>query len=406
MSKAQIVGCLLGLSVLLSGCLSPGEFSTGGAAAGSTEAAQTARHSPSDNEETGNNNPGEVERDDGQPDNSGSDNGERDNGDSATPEPPAEADTASVDAFPPDEENQPQPQPQPVNPSGIPLFQQMVPTPGVRAFYRLVAEESTLDLSAPESVALVLQPSRTSAVNLSVHGPGAESYLIMEEDQSRWTAVPDPDATSESALLAAQSDPVISDERFAADALFSLPWPAFLPAETPGFLLDLPSPSDDAVVTPAGEGTWHIDYRLDGIEVRVSMEHVRAAPSDLETLLPVTYWLITSEGELVYRLSSAAVYRERTVSGVVVSPQGRPQEGVTVALHPRVGQLPPTHRAITGTFGTFELSYRAAPGDSIRIYYGEVEGQGEDARIAAPAELVGRVGTPDFATLIYPAPVP
>ncbi len=137
---------------------------------------------------------------------------------------------------------------------------------------------------------------------------------------------------------------------------------------------------------------------------QVVLAVIAAEPSDLETLAPVSFQLTTDTTQLTWQLQAAAVYRERTVSGVVVSPLGRPQKGVTVALHPAVGALPAEHRTVTGTFGTFELSYRAAPGDGIRLYYGVAQGKGADAVIPDPAVISGRVGSPDFATLIFPAP--
>jgi hypothetical protein len=72
--------------------------------------------------------------------------------------------------------------------------------------------------------------------------------------------------------------------------------------------------------------------------------------------------------------------------------------------HQAVGRMPEQHRSITGPNGLFTLAYRGAPGDTIRLFYGPVTGQGYNARITDPLEITGRIRSPDFATLIYERP--
>jgi hypothetical protein len=60
--------------------------------------------------------------------------------------------------------------------------------------------------------------------------------------------------------------------------------------------------------------------------------------------------------------------------------------------------------AVTDSVGAFTLPFRAAPGDSIRLFFGRTSGSGTEERIVSPEEIRGRVGSPDFATLIFTAP--
>ncbi|MFA7567385.1 MAG: hypothetical protein WCY01_10195 [Alkalispirochaeta sp.] len=347
MSKYLFITFSLSLLVILSGCVSPGHAPSSAAPAASAASESTPSDSP-----------------DLQP-----------------------APTAEAEPIPQPEPDLP-PAPVPVDPSGIPLADLMPPTPGLRLVYQLVQPDPDTTppdaLSYPQTFALVVQPSRDASANLAVHTvdgtqPQFDTYLLMDQDETTWFP------------------------RSAAPAgFFAFPWPRFLPHDGTSFSLN--HSGFEGTVEPSGEGEWMLTNRAETTGSQVVLAVIAAEPSDLETLAPVSFQLTTDATQLTWQLQAAAVYRERTVSGVVVSPLGRPQKGVTVALHPAVGALPAEHRTVTGTFGTFELSYRAAPGDGIRLYYGVAQGKGADAVIPDPAVISGRVGSPDFATLIFPAP--
>ncbi|MDA3949066.1 MAG: hypothetical protein PF508_07545 [Spirochaeta sp.] len=286
----------------------------------------------------------------------------------------------------------------PISTAGIPLAEVMPPTPGLRLEYRLVRT----GVPAAETVALVVQPSRDAWANLAVHGSTtdghAPAYVIMGQDETTWY----PDARVHFGENAGD-DP--------APILGAVPWPRFLPSPDEAYRFETVGIS--AGVQPDDiDGSWSLAYQIaDAYEygppgaVRFTLAPTVAEPSELSTVAPTLFSHQAPDGtELRYELVSAVVYRERMITGVVVNTVGRPQRGFAVAPHPAVGRLPEQHRSITGPNGLFTLAYRGAPGDTIRLFYGPVTGQGYNARITDPLEITGRIRSPDFATLIYERP--
>ncbi len=276
----------------------------------------------------------------------------------------AETDTASL--------------PTPIDPAGVPLDEVMIPRPGIRLVYDVAGG----DASIPAELTLVLQPSRSARADISIHAPGGEGYVVMEETDTLWRAA------------------LVAGDHSLTRALAELAYPRYLPTQERSFRsADAADAADAFVVRADAERAWSLAYDSGAT---VAIRAVTIEPMALDSVGPETIGVPLSSGEPVrLTLRSAAVYRQREISGAVVSAFGRPLSGITVAPHPRVGRLPDSRVAVTDAFGAFTLPYRAAPGDSIRLFYGRTSGSGEEARIVNPQEISGRVASPDFATLIF-----
>lgn len=281
----------------------------------------------------------------------------------------------------------------PVTTDGIPLQELFPAQPGLRLSYRLIRGGEETD----RSPAVVLQPSTQARANIAVHGNGVSSYVVMGQDETAWYPVRPVVGGTEAAVLA------------------MVPWARFFPRRDEIFRFSRPHVTvrlrpDGADSTPAA--AWSVGYRFDreygnGLygEAVFTLAPTTVEPGGETMTVPVLIRYADPRGtELRYELTSAAVYREREVTGVVVNRFGRPQPGFVVAPHPLVGLLPEKHRSTTDAAGRFQLAYRAAPGDVIRLFYGPSDGAGTEARIFQPNTIFGRVESPDFATLIYNAP--
>lgn len=233
--------------------------------------------------------------------------------------------------------------------------------------------------SIPAELTLVLQPSRSARADISIHAPNAEGYLIMEETDTLWRAA-----------LTTGDHPLTR-------ALAELAYPRFLPGpDQPFRSMD---PPDEFLVSATEERAWDLVYDSGAT---VGIRNLVIEPMALDGGGPSSIAIPLASGEQArLTLRSAAVYRQREISGAVVSAFGRPLSGITVAPHPQVGRLAPSRVAVTDAGGAFTLPYRVAPGDSVRLFYGRTAGSGEEARIATPQEIRGRVASPDFATLIF-----
>ena len=279
----------------------------------------------------------------------------------------AETDTASL--------------PTPIDPGGVPLDEVMIPRPGIRLVYDVAGG----DVSIPAELTLVLQPSRSARADISIHAPGAEAYVVMEETATLWRAA------------------LVAGDHSLTRALAELAYPRYLPTQGQAFrsadAADTADAADAFVVRADAERAWSLAYDSGAT---VAIRALTIEPMALDSVGPETIGVLLSSGEWVrLTLRSAAVYRQREISGAVVSAFGRPLSDITVAPHPRVGRLPASRVAVTDAFGAFTLPYRAAPGDSIRLFYGRTTGSGEQARIVNPQEISGRVASPDFTTLIF-----
>ncbi len=280
---------------------------------------------------------------------------------------------------------------EPVHSAGVPLEEVFTPLPGMRLEYALfVNEEDT-----GRRVSLVMQPSRGARADFSIHGAGFEGFAVMDEGESLWYPVRTAIDSVEAALLAA------------------LPWPRFLPRDDGTFLFsrDLLEGRVQAEFV-GGEAGWTITYAIaEGYrrdlsgDATVAMSRFAAEPGAIPAGGAPTIRYSGSDGtELRLELQSAVVRRQRSIEGVVVGDLGSPLSGFAVSPHPAIGRLDPSLVARTNAEGRFDLAFRAAPGDSIRLFYGPVEGSGSEAHIVLPQEIVGRVGSVDFVTLIYARP--
>jgi hypothetical protein len=231
----------------------------------------------------------------------------------------------------------------------------------------------------PTEFALILQPSRSARADISIHAPGNEGYLVMEETDTLWRST------------------VSAADTLLTRALSRFAYPRFLPTAEQQFRSAGTDPG--FLVRSVEGGAWDVVYDS-GETVRIGTFEVE--PMAQEGGGPETIGVSVDTGETVrLTLRSAAVYREREITGAVVSPFGRPLSGITVAPHPQVGRLPDSRVAVTNAVGAFTLPFRAAPGDSIRLFYGRTSGAGAEERITSPQEIRGRVASPDFATLIF-----
>ena len=315
----------------------------------------------------------------------------------APPEPPQAAEATQAAAAQTREAPEPATPPEPqfteIEITGVPLEEVMAPLPGLRLQYRVSDPTGT----APDTVYLVLQPSRTARADISVHGRGVEGYAIMTETDTLWEPA---DTRIDSAVAA---------------VLAGLPWPLFLPQGDRRFRATAKSTTIEVFPASDLDPAWQVRYvaaeRTDSPSspefaasaVR-SIDRFEVEPGALPGGGPRTVSFTTAEGATVaLELEGAAVYRERQIEGVAVSTQGRPVRGIAVAPHPAVGLLPSSRVAYSNNVGRFVLPFRAAPGDWIRLYYGPVEGQGRSAVMVDPQEIRGRVGSPDFVTLIIGA---
>jgi hypothetical protein len=290
------------------------------------------------------------------------------------------------------------PDPIPIDPSGLPLEELFNPYEGLRLRYTIasgtegegdggadtvaLASSDTTPSDAPQLI-LIVQPSRGSRGDISVHHADGEAWLIMEETETLWIAA-----------ASGTDDPV-------AAAIAELAWPRFLPSGSTPYRAVGAGELIVSAVAPAGEeiGPYEIEYAAGA---RAVLREFSVEPGPLPGGGPALISVDTAAtGPVVLQLESAAIFREREVSGVVVSPRGRPLNGVAVAPHPAVGRLAPSRVAVTDTFGRFVLPMRIAPGDPLRLFFGRVEGAGDDRRIANPQVIRGRADSPDFATLIY-----
>lgn len=293
------------------------------------------------------------------------------------------------------------PAPVPIDPAGgVPLEELFNPYEGLRLRYTIRngalapaaaaaapgadSSDSTApgDADAPQLI-LIVQPSRGSRGDLSVHHADGEAWLIMEETETLWMPA-----------TAGSDDPV-------AAAIAQLAWPRYLPSGSTSyrstgageFLVSLAAASD------TGIGAFEIEYATGA---RAVLREFSVEPGPLPGGGPALISVDTdATGPIVLELESAAIFREREISGVVVSPQGRPLNGLAVAPHPAVGRLAPSRVAVTDNFGRFVLPMRVAPGDPLRLFFGRVEGSGKDQRIVDPQVIRGRADSPDFATLIF-----
>ncbi|MCG8480065.1 MAG: hypothetical protein MI724_13285 [Spirochaetales bacterium] len=277
---------------------------------------------------------------------------------------------------------------EPVHPGGTPLEDVFAPLPGMRLEYALFAN----DEDTGRRISLVMQPSRAARADLSVHGEGFEGFAVMDEGNALWYPTRTAIDSVEAALLAA------------------LPWPRFLPGDGEAFLFSRDLLDGRAHMEPlGGEEGWAVTYAIaEGYRRDLSGEatsvlsRFEAEPGTIPAGGPRTIRYSGPDAiELRFELQSAVVRRQRSIEGVVVGGLGSPLSGFAVAPHPAVGRLDPSLVARTNGEGRFDLAFRAAPGDSIRLFYGPVEGSGSEARIALPQEIVGRVGSVDFVTLIY-----
>jgi hypothetical protein len=273
----------------------------------------------------------------------------------------------------------------PVSPDGVPLDEVLPAFDGLRLEYAVSRDGELTD----EVVQLAFQPSLSQRADVSVHGAGTEGYAVMTESDSLWF----PTTTATDSPIAA--------------VLAALPWPRYLPQDSETqFTFERPPLTATAEVAAPGE--WLLSYvipddyhrQLAG-EVTIVLAPVSVEPGPIDGGAPVEIVYTDASGATVtLDLTSAALYRERVISGVVVSAVGRPQAGFVVAPHPAIGRLPANRVARTGASGLFELPFRAAPRDRVRLFFGAVTGTGAEARIANPQEVRGRVGSPDFSTLI------
>lgn len=273
---------------------------------------------------------------------------------------------------------------------------------------------------AEGTASLVLQPSAGAWANRAVHGAGVSAYTIMGEESTRWYPVRTTANTDVAAVLSAipwpryfpHSDEIfqysekdvtarIQPGRMNKSAQLSGPGRQSTPGD--------PAHSDPAVPPPSG---WSIGYRIDrdygrnvyGEAVFNFASH-RVQPGEIEAFLPTLIRYADPAGtELRYELTDATVFRAREIAGAVVNRFGQPRFGYAVAPHPMIGLLPTEHVGRTDETGRFSIDYRAAPGDTVRLYFGPVEGEGRSARIIQPLVIEGRIESPDFATLIYTAP--
>jgi hypothetical protein len=287
------------------------------------------------------------------------------------------------------------PDPVPIDPAaGVPLEELFNPYEGLRLRFTVStdaaptapvaagdpADPATSD--APQLI-LIIQPSRGSRGDISVHHAGGEGWLIMEETETLWMPA-----------AAGADDPVVA-------AIAQLAWPRFLPSGSTPYRAVGAGELIVRGVAPSGEeiGPYEIEYATGAHAV---LREFSVEPGPLPGGGPAVISVDTAAtGPIVLHLESAAIFREREIAGVVVSPQGRPLGDVAVAPHPAIGRLDPSRVALTDAFGRFVLPMRIAPGDPLRLFFGRVEGSGDARRIADPQVIRGRADSPDFATLIY-----
>ncbi|MFW5827264.1 MAG: hypothetical protein ACOCU4_04195 [Alkalispirochaeta sp.] len=289
------------------------------------------------------------------------------------------------------------PEPIAIDATGIPLEDILVSRAGVRLVYDVTGNEppaaatgaagpESSDAPLPPEVVLTLQPSRTARADISIHAPGAAGYLIMEETDTLWRPAP----------ASADETPLAADDLVAA-ALSGISFPRYLPRQDQPFTSA--GAPDEFLIATDDQRTWEVTYDSGTV---MGIGEFIIEPMALAGGGPKTI-VLSSSAERPFRLTlrSAAVYREREISGAVVSAFGRPLSDITVAPHPAVGRLHPSRVAVTDSFGAFTVPFRAAPGDSLRLYYGRTTGSGTEERITNPQEIRGRVASPDFATLIF-----